>query len=371
MELKNKNLGLLMTRGMSLSKWDKIGNLDREIRPYLELSKIFKKIFIFTYGTRVDLKYQNLLPANIEIICRPKYIPTNLYFFLMPFVWANKFRQTDIIKTNQMDGSWTGVIAKKLFHKKLIVRCGYEWLNYLQNNKASFYKRWIADLVEGFSYKNADKIIITSNEDKSFIENRFKINPTKIIVVRNYIDTNQFKPDKNIVKDAKRIIFVGRLHKDKNLFLLLESLKDVDCRLIIIGSGPQEKEIINKANKLNIDIEMLGKVSQKDLPTELQKSSIFVLVSKSEGNPKALLEAMSCGLACIGADVKGIKEVINDNEDGLLTELSMESLKNKIKILLENVDLRDKLGSSAEAKILRDYSLSAILSKEIDIYQNL
>lgn len=371
MDLKDKNLGLLMTRGISLREWDKAGNLERELRPYSELANSFGKIFIFTYGTNSDLKYQSLLPLNIKIIKRPTLIPATLYMFLMPLMHAKIFRSIDIIKTNQMDGSWAGVIAKKLFKKKLIVRCGYEWLNYFRTTNALSYKKVIAKVVERWSYKNADKIVITSEGDKDFIRENFDIHESRIEVVRNYIDTEKFKPDNSIAKESNRIVFVGRLHKDKNLLMLLNSLKDIDCRLVLIGQGSQEQEIRNLASKQGIDIEMLGKVSQERLPQELQKSSIFVLPSKSEGNPKALLEAMSSGLACVGTNVKGIREVISNNDDGLLVELSPESLREKIIMLLENTELRGKLGFNARQKIICSYSLSSVIEKETLIYKNL
>lgn len=362
-------LGLIFTRNISLSTWDEVGNLDREIKPYKEMAKYFEDIYFFTYGKH-DERYKTKLPSNIHIIKRPKLLPGNLYMFLMPFVQVKHFRKLDIVKTNQIDGSWAGVIAKKLFKKKLIIRSGYEWLNYLKTTGAASWKRLIARTVENWSYQNADKVIITSEEDKDFISNEFNTPNAKIEVIRNYIDITHFRPS-HLSQVQGKIIFVGRLEEDKNLALLVEALVGLPCELNLVGNGSQKEKIENYAKKNGVQVNFLGKISQERLPEEFHKSSIFVLPSCSEGNPKALLEAMSSGLACVGTNVKGVREVIDDMETGLLAELTEESLHEKIKTLLENKDLRDRLGANARNKIIRDYSLENILKQELCIYKNI
>lgn len=369
--LKDSKLALLFTRGISLSYWEKIGSLDREIKPYIELSESFGEIFFFTYGDSRDLRFKQILPKNIMIIPKPVMVPNILYVFLMPLIHAALFRKIDIIKTNQMDGSWAGVLAKNFFHKKLVVRVGYEWLNFLKTTNAKPWKKLIASLVESVTYNNANKIIITSDEDKKFIEREFGITETTINVIRNYIDTNLFREDQSVLKDPKRIVFVGRLEKDKNLLMLVEALAHLDCKLVLIGEGSQKSEIKKLAEDLRVNVEFLGKVSQSDLPKEFQKSALFVLPSFSEGNPKALLEAMSCSLPVVGTSVKGIREVIEDGKDGLLAMLSPVSIREKIQLILENGELRDRLGANAREKILKEYALESILEKELSVYKNL
>lgn len=370
MELGNKNLGLLMTRGMSLSKWERVGNLERELKPYIELSKSFNKIFIFSYGEKEDVRYRNHLPKNIEIVSRPFFIPAFLYAFLMPLIHAPTFRQIDILKTNQMDASWPGIIAKKLFSIKLVVRCGFELLDFLIRGGRSKIKIMYASMLEKFAYRYADKIILTSESDKEFVKNRFKIDPNFISVIPNYIDTEKFKP-LGLAKEPGRVVFVGRLEAQKNLLVLISAMSGLPAALYLVGNGSLKDVIKKRAEEAGVLIEFLGNISQADMPAELGKSEIFVLPSLYEGNPKALLEAMSAGLPCVGTDVKGIKEVIDSGTDGMLVKSDPESLRAALKSLLENPDLRAKLGSNARETILRMYSLEIILIKEKAIYENL
>jgi len=193
-DLKNSNFALFFTRGLSLAEWERIGILEREIKPYIELARHFNKIYLFTYGGPKDKSYSGLLPGNIRIISKPEYMPALLYSFILPLIHKKCLKTVKIIKTNQMDGSWAAVLAKKLYGEKLVVRCGYEWLNYLEAAKSSYLKRKIAYCAEKFAYKNADRVIITSEDEKNFIIKRFGTAHNKIEVIPNYIDTNKFIP---------------------------------------------------------------------------------------------------------------------------------------------------------------------------------
>jgi hypothetical protein len=137
-----KNFALFLTRGMSLSKWDSIGSIEREVQPYIKLAEYFNKIYIFSYGVNEADKYSKLFPTNVKIVSRPKFLPVIVYSFLLPFIHYKKLKNIHFIKTNQMDGSWSAVIAKKLFKSTLIVRCGYEWLQYLERIKVSSLKKF-------------------------------------------------------------------------------------------------------------------------------------------------------------------------------------------------------------------------------------
>lgn len=353
---------------MSLSIWNKIGSMEREIKPYIRLAEFFDQIFIFSYGVNESEKYIKLFPNNVEIISRPKLLPVIVYSFLLPFIHRKKLKNIQYLKTNQMDGSWSAVIAKKLFNGRLIVRCGYEWLQYLERINAPIFKRKIAYGIENFAYKNADKIVITSEEGKVFIKNKFKIEESKINLIPNYIDIERF----NLVETKKepgRIIFVGRLDPVKNLENLIKGMKGLNAHLVVIGEGPLKKDLELLAKGEGILVEFKGIISQENLPLELNKSEVFVLLSTSEGNPKVLLEAMSCGLSCLGSSIPSIKEIINDGSNGILCQTNSESIHQGLAKLLENVDLRKHLGINARQTMIKRFSFKKIIEKELSLYE--
>lgn len=368
--LKNKKLALFMTRGMSLSEWKKIGILEREIKPYQKISEYFDKVYIFTYGNKIEQSYLIFFSKNVEIVTKPFFLPVIIYSFIFPFIHRKKLKEVDIIKTNQMDGSWSAVISKKLYKSKLVVRCGYEWLQTVEKLNKSFFKRTIALFVERFAYRNADIIILTSEEAKIFIIKKFDISIKIIKIISNYVDTDLFK-SLPIEKEKNRIIFIGRLEKEKNLINLFYGLEGVNANLVVIGDGSLKYELEKIAKEKKINAVFKGNISQALIPVELNKSEIFILPSFYEGNPKVLLEAMSCGLACIGTDVQGINTIIKQGENGILSLTDSNSIKLAIVSLFENKQLRDRLGFNARKTIEENNDFSIFIKKELEIYKSL
>lgn len=372
MELSHARIAVFFTRGLSFQVWEKAGIVEREIKIYQLMAEKVQNVYFFSYGCNEGLRYAHLFSknGNIKIISRPWWCPVFLYTLLLPLIHQKVLKEVTILKTNQMDGSLTAVIAKKLFGIPLVVRCGYEWLQYLENTHSAFWKRWITEVIENISYRNADRIIITSSGGKDFIVKRFRISEKKMAVIPNWIDTDIFAP-LAIGKDPKRIVFVGRLEPVKNLQNLVSAMEGIDADLAIIGEGNDRATLEVLAKSKNVRVEFLGVVPQSELPHELSKSSIFVLPSLSEGNPKALLEAMACGLPSVGTNVFGIREVISSGENGILCGTDASSIKNAFQELLGNEMLRKKLGDQARNEIVEKYSMPHILQTELSVYNQM
>ena len=366
--MKDKTLVLFLTAGMSLDAWHKGGMLTREIAIYNELARNLDKIYFLSYGDENELQYRKLLADNIEILFDKHGIGTLLYSFLAPFIHRRALKSADFFKTNQMVGSWTAVIAKMLFKKRLILRQGFPWLLTLQEKKESKVKIIIASLIEPIAYKVADKIVVTSQHTREYVIEKYGLNPERVVVIPNYVDTDAFKPSKTTGKEKNRIIFVGRLDREKNLVNLIDAVKTLDVELVLIGEGPYEEILKTKVESERIgNVSFLGVIPNERLPLELNRSEIFVLVSIYEGNPKTLLEAMACGLPVIGTDVRGIKEVINHKKNGYLCDTSAESVKEAIMNVLESDELRGRMGRYARETIVEHYSVKSLATKELSL----
>ncbi|MBU2544891.1 glycosyltransferase family 4 protein [Patescibacteria group bacterium] len=333
-------LALFFTRGASLKLWKETGNLDREIKPYKRLLDRFEKIYFLTYG-----KNESSL-GNIKVL------PVS------PF--RKELKDVDIFKTNQMSGSWNAVIAKKIFKKKLVIRQGRQWSIFAKEEEKT-WKRPIIYLIEKFAYKNADAVMISSKADIDYIIKKYKTNPALLHYVPNYIDTDLFKPMK--IEKENRIITVAKLENQKNLQNLIEAVRGLDIKLIIFGSGSLHKELKILAP---VNVEIRNNISNNDLPEEINKSKLFILPSFYEGCPKALLEAMACGVPVIATNVTGIKEIIKDNQNGYLCGTSIESIKEKIKEVLAN-----ESPVNGRKTIIENFGLEKSLEREIEIYNQI
>jgi len=371
--LRKHNLGFLLTEGVTLEAWDKAGILTREMEPYNILAEHFNKIYIFTHGGETETKYEKHFKPNIEIIFNPTKFKGGLYSFLLPFIHGKTVKRCRFFKTNQMLGS-QALITIKLFvnrKAKIISRVGHH-LSFVKKRKKRKWEYLKALLLEFAVYRLCDKALVTSREMKDAIARNYKIKRDKITVIANYINTDTFSPDPEAKKRVNRIIYVGRVIPQKNLPLLAEALAGTGIALDIIGSGGSAERLKKTADDLGVEVNFLAPMTANEkIPTILNEYEIFVLPSKWEGMPKALLEAMSCALACVGVNTSGTKEVIRHGENGLLAEANADSLRKNILKLAENEKLRRKLGNAARKFVLDNYSLSREIKKEIKIYNNL
>ena len=370
MRVFNKRLVLFFSYGVSLESWKMSGIIGREIKYYNYLAQHFKKIYFITYGMKSELKFKDMLAENIEILPKCNYLPSSIYQFLIPLIYRAELVRSDVYKTNQMSASMPAILAKWIYKKRLVVRCGYEWLFFLVCRKIMPLKIILAYFFEKIVYLTADKIILTSFYDKQYIEQKFRVKTSKVEVIPNCIDTDLFKYQ-NVLKEENSIIFVGRLETEKNIANLLEALSGLNLKLRIFGEGSLESDLKEKAESLNLKVEFHGVVSNERLLKEMNKSELFILPSLYEGNPKVLLEAMACGLPCIGTDVKGIAEIIEHKRNGWLCECDGESIRTAILNIMKDKNFRREIGQNAAKTIIENFSLKTILKKEVKVYNML
>ena len=380
---------LTFTDNVSLEDWNNIGLINREISLYKKLLKKNMNICFLTYGTKEDLKFSKILEGINIIPCSDlvkSKIPgiTFIKSLFLPIRLKEYFRKVDIIKTNQLNGSWVAWIAKLLFRKKLIIRGGYDWLtNHINLYKLKGSKSYLKYvllyfqifILELIAYKLADGIILTSEMHISYIIKYFKLKKklkkNRIYLLRNFIDINLFKPAPLKKKD-KHVLFIGRLSNEKNLFNLLDAINELDGFFLdIIGSGPEEEILKKRVEDLRINVKFHGVLPNNKIPEKINQYQIFILPSFYEANPKSLLEAMSCGVACIGTNVWGIGNIINHKENGYLCGTSSNSIKRAIETLYNNQLLREKIGKNARTFILENCSLNSISNKEYEFYNEL
>jgi len=363
--LYSKNIILFFSYGVSLSVWEKLGIIDRELDIAKRLKQNLKSLNFITYDVDKDVKYTDLLDG-IKILSNKYRLPKLLYSFLIPLLHFKVLSKSDIYKVNQLSGSLPAIISKLIYRKKLIVRCGFQLSLFFSLQKEKQIKIWMAKILEIFAYNMADLIIVTTENDKSYIIKSYKIKKDKIVVIPNGINTEVFRKDHTIKKERGRIIFVGRLIKQKNLFSLIEALRDIDdVSLCIIGQGYLKPSLCKLIDKYNLRVEIKDFVNNYSLPKELNRSEIFILPSYFEGNPKVLLEAMACSLPVISADVTGNRSIIKHRENGILCGVSAGEIKSAIVDLLKNRKLMEITGKKAREHVIINFDLKKSIEKEL------
>ena len=375
--MKNKTLEdtiltLFFTGGVSLKTWAEVGNLEREIELYKRLSKKLKDINMVTYGGKRDRVYvKNLGEINLLSITwhnNPKLTVLHLLLKYSPQIFGS-----DILKTNQIPGSEIPIWVKEHFGKKLIVRCGYLHSYFIKNQSKDQKTINKAIQLEKKAFSCADMGIVTSSWQRDIVIEQYNVEPAKIKVIPNYVVTDIFKPNLEIQKKYD-LIFVGRSGSQKNIINLLKAIqylktKERDISLLMVGGCSCDNKIKEIISQYDLDVTFKDNIPNFDLPNIFNQAKVFILPSYYEGHPKALLEAMSCGLPCIGSDVVGIKEDIEHMKTGYLCTTDFKSIANAIETVLSDESLQKTIGNNARKYIVKKYSINRILKMELDVIQ--
>lgn len=194
-----------------------------------------------------------------------------------------------------------------------------------------------------------------------------------------YVIPNSFPfyPDKPSLCENKQAIIVGRYNSAKGYNYLIDAWKIVyqkhpDWIINIFGSGEYKDRVRKQIQDNGLQDVVIMNNPIDHIMEEYLKSSIYVMSSVFEGFAMVLLEAMSCGLPCVSFDCPyGPRNVITDGEDGILVEyLNSQALADNICKLIENEELRKRMGRQGRHNVLR-FSRETIMPQWVELFKSL
>ncbi len=368
------NVILIFTYGISLKTWKETGLLKRELKIYEMLYKNYNTEFTFlTFGDSDDLeivkdyKFINVIPAKTIInFSKNRYIGFLSSFFL-PFKIKKDLKNIDLIKTNQLNGAWIGIILKFILNKPLIIRTGYDALQFKIYEKKSKITILFYYLLTQISLIAADMFTVTSLADEFNFKKRFYFTK-KLRFHPNYILETSNKPFEE--RYENKILSVGRLEYQKNYLQLIKSLNNSDIVLDLIGEGSLKKMLESEANISSVKVNFLGNLSHDELMGIYKNYKIFISSSFFEGNPKAVLEAMSSGTLVVSYENNNIKFLLNHDVDSILFN-DFSELKKIINNIFDDEKKYLELVENSYKKINSIYHINVVSKKEYDFYKEL
>jgi glycosyltransferase involved in cell wall biosynthesis len=359
------NLGVFLYRGGSFRELKKEGH-DNLLQYYIErYSKRFDKVYVFSYADE-----KRKLPKNCILVKNKHRLPLFLYQFLMPIVNRKYIKDCDVFRVFHISGTIPAMITKCFFRKKYVTTYGYLWLQTRSKEKPGMKRKFeyvFGKAIETFGLKKAENVIVTVKTTEDYV--RDYVDEEKIIKIPNSVDTKLFKPMNIRNGKRKRVVFIGRFNRIKNLHNLIEAFSGIghDKELVMVGSGDDKESLERQAKELGINLIFTGVVPREQIPIELNKSDVFILPSFSEGQPKVLLEAMSCGLPCIVSDIPSLREIVKDGHNGFLCQTDSDSIKNCLKKVLSKPEISKRVGKNAREYIEKKFSAETLIEKEIKL----
>jgi len=371
-----REMALLMTTGMSLRRWEEAGFLDRELSIYREIAdRLDMRVVFISYGGEDELEY---LQGEECFGVIPKVSPGMKdlkYSFKLGKRLGPLWKRFSLIKSNQMRGAWAGIYAKKNYGIPFVVRCGYEWVMYEEHlgRRGKFYM-WMARRMEQKVYDQADAILMPGQDARAFIKDRYSVPDEKVHVFMNSINMRLFKPNETLRPIPGRIITVGRLEDVKRLDVLIRAIAQLpgeNNELVVVGEGSKRAALEAQAKELGVKTHFYGRVPNTILPEMLIQSELFVLSSGTEGNPKALMEAMGAGRPCVATDVPGSRDLIDHEVNGLLSALDAESIAHNMHRLQSEEGLAERCGAAAADFAKANFDINVNLDRETELLKSL
>lgn len=196
----------------------------------------------------------------------------------------------------------------------------------------------------------------------------------KVRVINNGINTTLFSSANKLNNENNSIGMLARLSPTKEHITLVEAFKMLldknpglhNLRLKIAGDGEMKETIQQKVKSLGISgsVDFLGMLPEHLCAVFLNELTIYVHVSLGETMSTSLMQAMACGKPIIASDVDGINNMITHGETGILVPVkNMEELANAMEKLLQDANMRDRLGRNAVEYARRHFTSQAMFIK--------
>ena len=222
--------------------------------------------------------------------------------------------------------------------------------------------------------QKSDAVIVLSSHWRHCLNATARNVHWKVVANGTSIPTDSCRPSCHTT-----FLFIGNITVDKGVAELIQAFarlrsRNIPCKLLLVGNGPasDECESLIRSLKCADDIEMPGVLEGLQKRQAFEAAGCFVLPSKAEGLPMAMLEAMACGLPVIATSVGGIPEAVTDGQEGyLVPPQDVDTLADRMSRLATDAGLREQMGRKARKRVVTEFSLGEACDRILDVYQSI
>ncbi len=228
----------------------------------------------------------------------------------------------------------------------------------------------------------ADAVVAISRAVAEHLTEHRVVPAGRIAVIPNGVDVDLFDPtsrQQEEVVPTKTIGAVGRLHPQKGFLPLLEIFRAVVdrrpyARLEIVGEGPLRPYLENAILSLGLEgrVRLLGERKRREMPDQYALWDLMVMPSRWEGFGIAAAEAMAMGLPVVASALEGLLELVVDRRTGYLVPPGDRAAwVDRLVELLEDRDLRKRMGRAGRERIIRHFSIRTMAEAMMRLYDRL
>jgi len=231
-----------------------------------------------------------------------------------------------------------------------------------------------------YAAKRLDALVcVSTGVTDSLIKYKW-LDPERIITISTAVDVDTFHPKP--VRKYIDLLFVGRFVGKKRPFDFLRTVSVLKkeyplLKATMVGGCSGDylyNDVLNwiESHDLSRNVSVLSPVSQSELSILYSSSKVLLLTSISESSPKAILEAMACGIPVVATDIIGNKDISIDGKTGYMVKIkNPQDMAEKVKMLLDDESLRKKMGTYAAGRVAKNYTWEVVSKKYLDLYESL
>jgi glycosyltransferase involved in cell wall biosynthesis len=334
----------------------------------LKPSQIKYKIIPLTRGDQVEMVYllrkeKGPPIPKVEYLILPSLCQFRLFNILFtPFIlsyFSLKKKVNLIVTYNFLPHGFFGFLAS------CFTRIPFNYSQIDTNTIDIISRKGLLGKALLLMISKAIFINVPGNKSKQFYIS-MGLDQKKINLIHSTIDIDEFAPDESVVKEID-LLYIGVLEPRKRVDLIIRALSkiaDRNYKLAIVGDGTAKLRLIQMVVDLDLKENILFLGHQKEVKEFICKSKCFILTSKIEGIPCAMMEAMACELLPVVTNVADISDVVNEKNGFLLsTDPTVDEVAETIEFVLTNYTKLSDMRAMARKTIVTDHSYESATLK--------
>lgn len=381
-------LVLTFTRGMGLADWQRSGLLEREWALYARLGERYRRIVLVTWGGPEDRavleRCASMFGPSVSLLCNDEQASQDAYRVAVIERAAALLgdARSIVVKTNQMVGGELAVRLTRRLRERghrvgLVARGGYLVSRFesAEHGPASPEARR-AGGEEAELCRAADLVVGTSAAMIGDLSWRYGLETHRTREIPNFViadDRTALSHDPE-ARTPGSILYAGQLVERKRVDILIRGVSELpahargQARLTIVGEGPDEPRLRALADELGVPACFEPRLPHEQLRQVYRRTTIYAQMSRLEGHPKTVLEAMAAGCAVVVAQAPGMSSCVQHGVTGLVVPPSPEVLAHTLEVLMGDEEMRLSFGLAAQEHATRHYGLDRVVTLEAEAH---